>query len=173
MPLYLFKDELKNYAEERRKALEDDPGLEMCERERDLQQHITPLFQFLDSRPEAQQIKLELERHARGVCTFKMLWLLYKPGTIVYDARLVDGTQDPEAWVIKSVTGGGGSIHNESYTVVFWYVDIGRAKIGRVEHVTEIIPFDGECDIDVSNLNWYPSQETGCRASEFIPADMR
>lgn len=153
MPLYLYKDELEKYAEERRQQLETDPNIETCERERDLQEHILPLFRFLDNRPELQQIKLERERHKRGVCTFKMLWLLYKPGTFVY-SKGPGNVREPEAWVVKSCTGGGGAVHNESYDVTFWYVDINRDKLGRMQHSVELVPWDGECPIE--ELTWMP-----------------
>jgi hypothetical protein len=81
MPLYHFKDQLENYVEDKRKALKEDPKLPICDRERDLFEHIAPLFHFLDNRPESAAIKLERERHKKGMCTFKMLWLLYQPGT--------------------------------------------------------------------------------------------
>lgn len=153
MPLYLYKEELERYAEDKREALEENPDLETCEREKHLQEHIAPLFQFLNTRPELQQIKLEQERWKRGMCTFKMLWLLYKPGTFVY-SKSPGNTREPEAWVIKSITGGGGAVHNESYDVAFWNVDINRDKLGRVQHGIELIPWDGECPIE--DLTWVP-----------------
>jgi hypothetical protein len=153
MPLYHYKEDLESYVETKRKELEDNPESETCDREKDLVAQIEPLFQFLENRPEFQQIKLERERHKRGVCTFKMLWLLYKPGTYVY-SKAPGNERDPEGWVVKSMTGGGGAVHNESYDVVFWYVDMGRDKIGRVQHGVELIPWDGECNIE--DLTWVP-----------------
>jgi hypothetical protein len=45
-------------------------------------------------------------------------------------------------------------VHNESYDIQFWYVDMNRDKLGRVQHNIELVPWDGECPID--ELTWVP-----------------
>ena len=66
------------------KAYRDGLGVED-----DLRKELTMLIDFLDDRTMSE-VTLERERHARGRCTWNMLWLLFMPGTEV--CAVAEGT---------------------------------------------------------------------------------
>lgn len=91
----------------------------------------------------------EKARHLRSVCTFRMLWLLYKPGTTVYH---MDDDGDYSALVIGSVNVAESILRSsldsvEPYTVYLWRLDFDGKVVGRSKQKCRIAPFEGEREI--------------------------
>lgn len=94
-------------------------------------------------------VQAEIARHLRNACTFRMLWLLYKPGTTVYH---MDDDEDYSALVIRSVDVGKSILRSpldsiEPYTVYLWRLDFDGHVVGRSTHTIRITPFEGEREI--------------------------
>ena len=62
-------------------------------------EHLSLLLQFFEVTGIRMKIEEEKVRHAKGFCTFRMLWLLFKPGTTVY----VQSGSRPCACVISAL----------------------------------------------------------------------
>ncbi|KAI1445619.1 P-loop containing nucleoside triphosphate hydrolase protein [Annulohypoxylon stygium] len=62
--------------------------------------HIEQLLHFLRSNLFSNDLETELARHSRDapVCTFPMLWLLYKPGSTVY---VTNAAGEASAYIVK------------------------------------------------------------------------
>jgi hypothetical protein len=86
--------------------------------------------------------------------TFKMLWLLFKPGTSVYTQ--MDGSF--QACVVKSVCFDNYSVSklSASYTLEMWYMNFDGQRLGRCECDRIIAPFEGEREI--TSLNVFPCE---------------
>jgi hypothetical protein len=86
--------------------------------------------------------------------TFKMLWLLFKPGTSVY-TQMDGGLQ---ACVVKSVSFNNYSVSklSASYTLQMWYMNFDGQRLGRCECDRIIAPFEGEREI--TSLNVFPCE---------------
>ncbi|GKU10593.1 unnamed protein product, partial [Fusarium langsethiae] len=87
----------------------------------------------------------EQNRHADDMCTFRMLWLLYKPGMTVYHES--DGHLG--AYVLQSVDTDPGILsivppmRPKSYTIKVWSLDFDGKYVGRVGKTITIAPFEG------------------------------
>ncbi|RGP61609.1 p-loop containing nucleoside triphosphate hydrolase [Fusarium sporotrichioides] len=87
----------------------------------------------------------EQDRHADDMCTFRMLWLLYKPGMTVYHES--DGHLG--AYVLQSVDTDPGILsivppmRPKSYTIKVWSLDFDGKYVGRVGKTITIAPFEG------------------------------
>lgn len=103
-----------------------------------------------------EDVQQEKARHRQSVprATFKMLWLLYKPGTTVY-TELDGGMQ---ACVIKSVRFSHKSTSElkTPYCLNMWYMNFDGHRLGRCECTRYISPFEGERDI--TSLRVYPCE---------------
>ena len=75
--------------------------------------HITMLYDFIDSRYQ-DEVMLEQTRWGKPVatCTFEWAWMLFTPGTLVYENALGDSAL-PRAYVVESF-GLGGLFHYDS-----------------------------------------------------------
>lgn len=101
-------------------------------------------FIFKDS------VRQEKDRNAKGMCTFRMLWLLFKPGDTIYTE--VDG--EYLAFVISSVTSPEGILSSskaltqfEPYELTVWNLDFNGQYVGRCQRDIEVEPFEGERNI--------------------------
>jgi hypothetical protein len=98
----------------------------------------------------------ETARYSRPnpTTTFKMLWLLFKPGTSVYTQ--MDGSV--QACVVKSVSFNNSSVLklSASYTLEMWYMNFDGQRLGRCECDRKIAPFEGEREI--TSLNVFPCE---------------
>ena len=68
-----------------------NPKDELCERNVNVYEHLGILQDVLFQR-SGKAVEAERQCHARGVATFEMLWLLFRPGTDVYHDNHDDGT---------------------------------------------------------------------------------
>ena len=87
--LYHHEEELKAYRDRFQPgAIDSKDGL--CQRSMNAYEHLGILQDILSQR-SGKAVEAERQRHARGVATFEMLWLLFKPGTDVYLDDQVNG----------------------------------------------------------------------------------
>ena len=126
---------------------------EKCERKAKTYDDLGVLATFLQDTVGAS-VQAERQRHSRGVCTFEMLWMLYKPGTDVYNDRFT--TSKPNGYVVSRI---GGEMHGKRASPLFvtmWYLKYDGWKMGRVNITIVQPPFDGERRI--FELNTYPCE---------------
>lgn len=98
-------------------------------------------------------VREEEARNAKDLCTFQMLWLLFKPGDTVYAE--VDG--DLLAFVIVSVEPPDGilsssKVSNQWYEMRVWNLDFDGRYVGRRVRTLYIEHFEGERDIRTLKL---------------------
>ncbi|KAI0017745.1 ATPase [Xylariomycetidae sp. FL0641] len=99
--------------------------------------HIGLIFEFLKQFSLLDQLEAEKARHQQEVpcCTFRMLWLLFKPGTTVYteaDGRL-------SAFVVRSVFD-----QLQPYKIRLWALDFDGHFVRRRRRVAYLPRFEGE-----------------------------
>ena len=114
---------------------------QMCERNANIYEHLGILQAYLKGSVGAS-VQAERERHARGVCTFDMLWMLYKPGIDVYHDSYQDGSHD--AYVVHSMTGGVTRKSADPLTLTIWDMMYDGWALGRRDVVVSQLPFEGE-----------------------------
>ncbi|CEI66320.1 hypothetical protein FVEN_g4294 [Fusarium venenatum] len=106
--------------------------------------HLSWLLDFFKKAVLDDMINEE-NRHADEFCTFRMLWLLYKPGMTVYHE--IDGHLG--AYVLQSVDTDPGILsivppmRPKSYTIKVWSLDFDGKYVGRVGKTITIAPFEG------------------------------
>ena len=116
--------------------------------------HLGLLFEWVKTSSLKTRIDQERCRHAKGLCTYPMLWLLFKPGTTVYmesDGRLL-------AYVIKRVEPDEGILSSlersriqrqlderpEALGFQMWNLGFDGRFVGRSLEETTIPKFEGE-----------------------------
>ena len=150
--LYYHREALQEYADSKSSNLTQKDG-ERCEREKNVDEHLKFLFDFLDVRPEAKKIGMERERHnrSRPAATFEMLWMLFPPGTDVFYEIQGDGSY--EGFVVKQISGGGLAMDSATpLAIELWYLDYNGEYIGRREFEITIQPFAGEKEISTLSV---------------------
>ena len=150
MSLIHHEEELKAYRD-RFHPSKIDSKIECCQRNENTYEHLGILQSILFER-SGKEVEAERQRHARGVATFEMLWLLFKPGTDVYSDFAGDGNYD--AYVVKSLSGGVFGGRPSSLTIHLWNMNYDGHMIGRKAAVTELPVYDGEKDI--TSLGAFP-----------------
>ncbi|KAK4540421.1 hypothetical protein LTR36_009278 [Oleoguttula mirabilis] len=148
------REELRTYAE---RYSPDIQKPDNCAGFEDTHEDITFLLEFVEKRI-GRGVMQELERHRapKPVCTFDMLWILFKPGTRVYHDRHDDGGYNNAA-VIKSID---VEIHGGSVTecnIMYWNMAYDDVYVGASNALpTEIEPFHGEKEI--GSLHIFPCE---------------
>lgn len=132
------------------------------ELEGDKHQHLSYLLDFLQQY-DGDDMEQELTRWKRGMCTFKWIWLLYKPGTTVYYWSETCGTvlrasiveshdrdrdiRDPEAFAPPKVS-SRDNLENlrrpNPIGISTWFVGFDGSVLGRLRKEFAIKPFVGE-----------------------------
>ncbi|KAA8635553.1 hypothetical protein SMACR_09201 [Sordaria macrospora] len=122
-----------------------------------------------------KQVADEQSRYQKGVCTYEMLWLLYKPGTTVY----VESRGRLSAFVISIVEYHEKDQLNREkprlagFTIQMWNLDYDGTFVGR--HATEeyIPPFEGEREITSLHIIpcEYKDKEDGGETREGLITD--
>lgn len=120
-------------------------------------EHIDLLLGFLSDAVYKSFIIEEKERHNKGNCTFRMLWLLFRPGDTIYHGR----SGKFSAHVIKSVKTDGAILSENQrelrpYELSIWNLDFNGRFVGRSAAVVIIPPFFGERPI--TSLQAFPSE---------------
>ena len=142
-PLVHYQEELETY----RDSFHPDKvssNEEMCHRNENAYEHLGILQHVLRER-SGKEIDAERQRHARGVATFEMLWLLYRPGTDVYADVNADGNYS--AYVVISVSPEYVRDRPVPLKIEVWNMNYDGGRIGRC--CTELFEmvFDGEKEI--------------------------
>lgn len=136
-------------------AAAKDPR-DMCMLERDANEHISLLLQFLDHHV-MEGVRAEQERNKRGFYTWEYAWLYYKPGTTRIQKLL--GGKDESVSVIKSVQGGVLEPDSRQYTVSGWSMEYNGQFLGRRSNKTFLNKFDGVeehkalCFLDLDDMS--------------------
>ena len=117
---------------------------EICDTE--THQHLTLLLDFLQSAIYKDDIREEEARHARNACTFRMLWLMFKPGSTVY---YESGGGRLSAYVVQSLEVDNRILSSSRrklrpYILKIWNLDYDGRFVGRCGGVVTIPYFDGE-----------------------------
>ncbi|KAK8073425.1 hypothetical protein PG994_004324 [Apiospora phragmitis] len=103
------------------------------------------LLRFLKQPKYISSIEDEIAINARGLCTFRMLWYLLRPGSTVYLSR--DGRLS--AHIISDVIVDEKILRPKAkwvwpYEVYLWHLDFDGRHVGRSEDLVSIPAFEGE-----------------------------
>ncbi|KAK8054425.1 hypothetical protein PG996_013726 [Apiospora saccharicola] len=132
---------------------QDHPGISTCNEE--TRRQLKVLCDAVELQ-HGMSVKQEMARYAALIpkATFKMLWLLFKPGETVYTH--VNG--EWQACVVKEVEFEHHTVCklSSSYTLDLWHLDFNGRRLGRCKCVREIAPFDGE--MEIMSLGTFPAQ---------------
>ncbi|MCJ1247879.1 hypothetical protein MMC30_005094 [Trapelia coarctata] len=127
-------------------------------------EHLTHLLEFLSMRYDEPLLR-ELARHKEGraMCTFEWVWILFKPGTVVYTwednvlrAFVVDEhSRDYKVDQDEKIKPRTFSAYQDfdsrkrptTLTVWAWWLDFDGARLGRCRKTFYIEPFEGERSI--------------------------
>lgn len=111
--------------------------------------HINKMLSFLKSNIYKQNLEEEQARYERAdpVCTFPMLWLLYKPGSTVY----VNSNGKTEAYIVKNMETDNSlpdiqasETSPKSYELHLWNLSFNGEHISRKSHTVYINSFENE-----------------------------
>lgn len=143
-------DDLKTHQASLCYAKEDPAFTESCEKLSVSQasEHLSMFLKYIEGIYKGR-LEQEKERYKRGMCTFHMLWYLYKPGATVYGR---DGHGNLSALVIRKVEVNSSILHDPfngrlPIIVHLWHLDYNGQKVGRCSKVVKVFPFDGEEEI--------------------------
>lgn len=109
--------------------------------------HIGQLLKLVTTGMFGHQLVAEQARHTQSppVCTFSMLWLLYKPGTTVY---VRDDAGKTRAYIVQYVAVGDGVPatleRSDAYLLDLWSLDFDGTYVRRAKSIRRIGSFDGE-----------------------------
>jgi hypothetical protein len=134
----------------------DNAAQPVCDKE--TFDHLVLLFEFLKTSNYTTHISEEQERHTRNLCTFRMLWLLFKPGQTVY----MESAGQLYAYVIKSmevdkrINSATPRRISQPYVIELWNLDFDGDYVARSAHTVTIANFDGERQ--VTSLKIFPCE---------------
>ncbi|RYP65063.1 hypothetical protein DL770_009078 [Monosporascus sp. CRB-9-2] len=120
-------------------------------------EHLGILLKFVQDYVYKDNLREEEARSAKGLCTFRMLWLLFIPGKTVY----VESDGKRSAFVVQSVEMDSSILsnsqdHRMSYQIDLWNLKFDGRFVGRSSRLVIIPPFDGERAI--TSLKVFPSE---------------
>lgn len=146
-PIVFFLDELDAhrslfYPEKCDERVKDCKGIE------DAYEHVGIVTDFVRAHHQDDLAK-EHERHKRDppVCTFDLLWTLFKPGTDVYWDRTSAAVWD--GYVVQNVTATAYSVE-----LSLWNLEYDGQYLQPQLRPATILPFEGEKEI--SSLDIFP-----------------
>ncbi|KAJ4232954.1 hypothetical protein NW757_013739 [Fusarium falciforme] len=108
-------------------------------------EHLEKLLDYYDKTVLPAVIEEE-GRHKKGLCTFRMLWLLYKPGETVY----LESQGCLSAFVVQSVRIDPAILKTtppnrpKPYTITVWHLAYDGQYVGRTSTTVTVAPFEGE-----------------------------
>lgn len=108
-------------------------------------QHLKSLLEYFQ-KTVLHHVLDEEARHARGVCTFRMLWLLYRPDITIYLEELgrlsafVVQSVDTDPAIMSTV----GPERPGSYTIKVWNLRFDGHYVSRRLRTIVVAPFEGE-----------------------------
>lgn len=119
--------------------------------------HLGMLMKFT-GRIFNNRLEEERSRHKRGLCTFRMLWLLFEPGTTVYkesggkfSAHVVE-----DVAVDTSVLSAPPERRLKPCVIELWHLDFDGRYVGRCISSVTVGEFEGERQI--TSLKVYPTK---------------
>jgi hypothetical protein len=130
-------DELANFREQ---CVGRDPAT-LCVRERNADEHIKLLLDFLDEHVMAD-VREEMERNRKSFVTFGGLWVALKLGVTIVKKH--DEDEQLTAGVVHSVRGGISSNPPEEWVITYWTMQYDGQHVGRYNSTVRINRFDGE-----------------------------
>lgn len=132
----------------------DSPAQSQCDKE--AFDHLGLFLDYFKTSGYISRINDEKARHSQNLCTFRMLWLLFKPGETVY---MVSAGQ-MLAYVVKSVEVDrkvlSTPVFTKSHIVHLWNLQYDGEFVGRSSEEVSIAHFDGERPI--TSLKIFPCQ---------------
>ncbi|KAK4145046.1 uncharacterized protein C8A04DRAFT_36176 [Dichotomopilus funicola] len=121
--------------------------------------HLEVLLDFIKYFVYQEDIENETARHAQNLCTFEMLWLLFKPGRTVY----VQSDRKLLGYVVQEVLIDESNhflVGNQRlYRVKLWNLQFDGRFVGRAAKVVIIPQFSGERA--VTSLRAFPFHYSG------------
>ncbi|KAI1264908.1 P-loop containing nucleoside triphosphate hydrolase protein [Xylariaceae sp. FL1019] len=135
-PLFHHKDALARYRF-------NQPVSHNAEYASTTAKHIDALLEFLD-KTYGQQIEEEENRHNRGIptATFDLLWLLMRPGEVIYTSHDHTWTPFVISRVFKKTSASPDGQYG--YNVDCWSFKYVDRHLKRCMHSFDIPPFSGE-----------------------------
>ena len=124
------------------------PG-EMCVREISAERHLRSLLKFLDDHI-MKDVRAEMERINRGVFTWELAWVHYKPGSTVIRKK-PDEENRWVASVIHSVHGGIFQNPQKDWRIQCWSLECHGDFVIRGSDIFYCWKFDGEAT-DIPNV---------------------
>lgn len=115
--------------------------------------HIKILQDFVHKQVGAA-VDAERELHAKGLCTFDMLWLLYKPGTDVYYDKLL--VQEHEPAVVSEVDWRVVDGATNEYQIFNWTLSANSENVGP--NITSYFEYRFPGEKDITTLGTYPCE---------------
>jgi hypothetical protein len=146
--VYLMKD-LDNYREVfNPEDIKDD--VKDCKGLDEVYDHLGVVLDFVKSHHK-DALHREYDRHKkdRPVCTYDLLWTLFKPGTDVYWDRTSAGLWD--AYVVQSVNANAFSVELQ-----LWHLEFDGQYVQPQLRFASILPFEGEREI--ASLDIFPCE---------------
>lgn len=134
----------------------------------EMTEHLNIVRDFIEGQ-NLQEVELERKRHLQNppVATYRMMWLLFKPGTRVYN--FISGRAT--AGVVISVQTDSGPQRPGLRSLKFWTLDFDGFKLGRRELSHNFRPFDGEkrvSELPVSPCELYDAQDNNRLRNKLI-----
>ncbi|KAI9756265.1 MAG: hypothetical protein M4579_003932 [Chaenotheca gracillima] len=138
-PLFHYRKELDDY----KHAKADD----------ETKKHLDLLFKFVDSllKPSVDRFK---DYTKRGLIRFPLVWMLFKPGEIVYTEK--DG--EPVCFMLNQVDAARG-LFERSWKLTCIGTQYDGERFGKANDVLKIGQFEGTREITSLNvfpLKWHP-----------------
>ncbi|CAP62094.1 uncharacterized protein PODANS_5_310 [Podospora anserina S mat+] len=120
-------------------------------------EHLGLLLDYLHTNVYKDKIDAERILHLKDLCTFQMLWLLFKPGTTVY----LEFRGNLEAYVVQSVVSDPAILSDvkqrlEPYKIKLWSLRYDGRFVGRTSTEVVLPPFGGERAI--TSLKVFPCE---------------
>ena len=133
-------DELTKFREDCAKMKRSD----LCVREKDVDEHLGLLLQFLDEHV-MEDVNREKERNKKGLQTFEWTWISNKPGTTKMERTIED--RNWKTSVVHSIEGGIFNNPPTRWLFTSWKFCYDGTFLRRVKLITATLSFDGEREI--------------------------
>ncbi|KAI1460023.1 P-loop containing nucleoside triphosphate hydrolase protein [Annulohypoxylon moriforme] len=136
--------------------------------------HIEQLLHFLRNNLYSSQLDIERARHSNNppMCTFPMMWLLYKPGTTVY---FIDAEGEVSAYVVGICDVESELLETDEllqpYHLTLWNLGFDGNYVRRFKRYEVIGSFDGErpiLDLQIIPAKFFDASDGGKTRQKLI-----
>ena len=169
-------EELKSYREQHKPAGDNQGVHEKCN---DEYRHLGLLLEYLDSQVMADVVA-ERKRHEKGLVTYDMLWVLFKPGedAAVYNVEdnSKGGLVNRDGAVIAKVSGGPSLRYRERWCIALWSLHYDGKFIRQKRRRAWIDPFIGETELarlEVIPVSMATATDGGMSLNEYLTTQGR